>query len=305
MFEELYSKDDNSAISKEDFNLLYEEYKKTQQKYEKLERRFNLIIKQSDRTLRRNTSTIESHVKTKKRFYTILKQGDKQGLTLLKSKYNLEETLETELKKEQELTIEVEDTQKEMIYLAGTIGEFRSKETANHVRRVAYFAKILAYHYGLNKDDIELITEASPMHDIGKVAISDTILHKPGKLTEEEFCIMKEHTTYGYEILQHSKMPVLQAAAIIAQQHHEKYDGTGYPYGLKGEAIHIFGRIVAMVDVFDALGSVRSYKDAWADEKILQYFQERKGKQFDPDLVDILFDNIDQFFTIRKKFKDT
>jgi len=304
MFEALYLNDDNTTVSKKDFNLLYQEYIKSKQKYSKLNRRFNLIIKQSDHSHRRNTLAIEKHVKSKKRFYTILKQGDTQGRTLLTDKYNLEEMLEVEFEKERKLISEIEDTQKEMIYLMGTIGEYRSRETANHVRRVAHYAKIFASYYGLSEDEIDLVKEASPMHDIGKVGITDAILHKPGKLTEEEFCIMKEHATFGYEILQHSKRPLLQAAAIIAREHHEKYDGTGYPRGLKAEEIHIFGRIVAMADVFDALGSKRSYKNAWDDERIFQYFKDRRGKQFDPDLVDIFFEHLDEFFEIREKFKD-
>jgi len=164
------------------------------------------------------------------------------------------------IKSERELTQEIEDTQKEIIYTMGAIGESRSKETGNHVKRVAEYSYLLAKLYGLSEDEAKLLKEASPMHDIGKVAISDSILKKPGKLTDEEFAIMKTHSQLGYEMLKHSKRPILKAASIIAHQHHEEYNGKGYPQGLKGDEIHIYGAITAVADVFDALGSDRVYK---------------------------------------------
>ena len=142
------------------------------------------------------------------------------------------------------------------------------------------------------------------MHDIGKVGISDAILKKPAKLTVEEFDIMKEHSIIGYNILKDSKRDILKAAAIVAKEHHEKYDGSGYPFGLKGEEIHIYGRITALADVFDALGSERCYKEVWEDEKIFQLFKDEKGKHFDPKLVDLFFDNLDKFLQIRGRYKD-
>jgi response regulator RpfG family c-di-GMP phosphodiesterase len=129
-------------------------------------------------------------------------------------------------------------------------------------------------------------------------------LKKPAKLTVEEFDIMKEHSIIGYNILKDSKRDILKAAAIVAKEHHEKYDGSGYPFGLKGEEIHIYGRITALADVFDALGSERCYKEVWEDEKIFQLFKDEKGKHFDPKLVDLFFDNLDKFLQIRGRYKD-
>jgi len=143
------------------------------------------------------------------------------------------------------------------------------------------------------------------MHDIGKVAIEDDILKKPGKLTSEEFEIMKKHTQIGYDMLKSSQKAILKIAAIVACEHHEKYDGTGYPNRLKGEEIHIYGRITAVADVFDALGSERCYKKAWDDQKIFQFFKDEKGKHFDPVLIDIFFNNLDKFLQIREDYKDT
>lgn len=199
---------------------------------------------------------------------------------------------------------EIEETQKEILYILGEITEARSEETGNHVQRVSKYAKILAEKYGLSKRDVMLVTLASPIHDIGKIAIPDKILLKPGKLTPSEFEIVKSHTTIGYELLKNSNRDLLKSAAIIAHQHHERYDGTGYPQGLKGEEIHIFGRIVAVADVFDALGSPRVYKKPWILNDILAYFKEERGKQFDPKLVDILFENLDEFLEIKEKFSD-
>ena len=197
---------------------------------------------------------------------------------------------------------ELQDTQKEIIYTMGEIGETRSKETGDHVRRVAEYSQLLALLTGMDKKEAELIKLASPMHDIGKVGIPDSILKKPGKLTEDEFEIMKTHAEIGYNLLNHSKRPVLKTAAIISYQHHEKWDGTGYPLQLKGDAIHIYGRITAIADVFDALGSARVYKEAWPLEKILNLFKEQSGLHFDPTLVDLLIDNLDDFLEIRQKY---
>ena len=199
---------------------------------------------------------------------------------------------------------EMEDTQKEIIYKIGEVGESRSRETGNHVKRVAEYSKLLALLAGLGQKNADLIFTASPMHDIGKVAIPDSILKKPGKLTDEEWVIMRTHSKLGYNILKDSKRPILKAAALVAYRHHEKWNGSGYPNGLSGEHIHIFGRITAIADVFDALGSDRVYKKAWNLEKILNLFKEEKGKHFDPKLVDLFLDNIDKFIRIRDKFKD-
>ncbi|MGB8954819.1 MAG: HD domain-containing phosphohydrolase [Tumebacillaceae bacterium] len=202
------------------------------------------------------------------------------------------------------LANEIEETQKEIIFVMGEIGETRSKETGNHVKRVAEYSKILALKYGLSEEEAELIKTASPMHDIGKVAIPDAILNKPGKLTPEEYEIMKSHTVIGYNLLKGSKRRLLNAAAIIAIQHHEKWNGTGYPHGLRGEDIHLYGRITAVADVFDALGSERSYKKAWELDRILQLFREERGEHFDPQLVDLFMEHLDEFLKVRDLYRD-
>ncbi|MBN1698082.1 MAG: DUF3369 domain-containing protein [Spirochaetales bacterium] len=202
------------------------------------------------------------------------------------------------------LTKEIEETQKEILTTLGEVVETRSKETGFHVTRVAEYSRHLALQYGLSEGEAELIKQASPMHDIGKVGIHDNILNKPGKLSPEEFEIIKTHTTIGYEILKQSKRKLLKAAAIIALQHHERYDGKGYPAGLQGEEIHIYGRITCLADVFDALGNDRVYKKAWALKDILDYIKKERGKHFDPALVDIFLDTLDDILTIHDSHKD-
>ena len=203
-----------------------------------------------------------------------------------------------------DLKKEIEETQKEVVFTMGAIGETRSKETGNHVKRVAEYSRVLAKYAGLSEEEVSLLVDASPMHDIGKVGISDNILHKPGRLTEDEFVIMRTHAELGYKMLACSDRPLLKTAATIALEHHERWDGNGYPKHLKGEEISIEGRITAIADVFDALGSDRVYKMAWEDEKIFEYFKEQRAKQFDPQLVDIFFENMDEFLEIREHFKD-
>jgi HD-GYP domain-containing protein (c-di-GMP phosphodiesterase class II) len=234
-------------------------------------------------------------------FVTILDENERE---LYEYQHNLENMIEEGLKEIADLNKEIEDTQKEVVFTMGSIGESRSKETGNHVKRVAEYSKVLALAYGLSEDEAELLRTASPMHDIGKVAIPDAVLKKPGRLDKDEFEIMKTHAQLGYEMLKMSHRPILHTASIVAYEHHERWDGKGYPRGLKGEQIHIYGRITAIADVFDALGSKRVYKPAWDDEKIFNLFKEERGKQFDPKLVDLFFDNIDKFLEIRDKFAD-
>ena len=186
----------------------------------------------------------------------------------------------------------------------GAIGESRSKETGNHVKRVAQYSELLALYYGLEETEAQLLKQASPMHDIGKVAIADAILNKPGRFDDEERAIMETHALKGYELLKDSNRTLLKTAAIVAHEHHEKWNGTGYPQGKKEEEIHIYGRITALADVFDALGSDRCYKKAWDDEKIFALFKEERAKHFDPKLVDIFFEHLDEFLKIRETFQD-
>ncbi len=199
---------------------------------------------------------------------------------------------------------EIESTQKEIVYKMGEIGESRSRETGNHVKRVAEYSKLLALLSGLSREDAEILFTASPMHDIGKVAIPDNILNKPGKLTFEEFEVMKTHAQIGYEVLKGSSRTVLKAAAIVAHEHHEKWDGSGYPRGLKGDDIHIFGRITAVADVFDALGHDRVYKKAWELNRIYQLFEDERGKHFDPSLIDLVLNNKEKFEQIKDRYND-
>lgn len=217
---------------------------------------------------------------------------------------NMTSTIDENIHEIESLNKEIEDTQKEVIFTMGAIGESRSKETGNHVRRVAEYSRILALKYGLDKKTSELLKEASPMHDIGKVGIPDNILKKPAKLDSDQWEVMRTHTQLGYDMLKHSQRNILKAAAIVAHEHHEKWDGSGYPRGLKGDEIHIYGRITAVADVFDALGSDRCYKKAWPIEDIKKFFKENRGTHFDPLLVDILFENFDEFLAVKERYKD-
>lgn len=199
---------------------------------------------------------------------------------------------------------EIESSHEEIIFTLGEIAEARSKETGNHVKRVAEYSRFIALKYGLSEDEANLIWIASAMHDIGKIAVPDSILQNPGTLTDEEFNIMKMHTKIGYEMLKNAKRTALKSAAIISLQHHEKYNGNGYPFGLKGENIHIYGRITAVADVFDCLISDRLYKKAWEPERVISYFIEERGRHFDPALTDILLDYTDEFIKIRDMYAD-
>ena len=202
------------------------------------------------------------------------------------------------------LKIEIEETQREVVFTMGAIGESRSKETGNHVKRVAEYTYLFAKHYGLPEKECEMLKQASPMHDIGKVAIPDAVLNKPGRFNDEERAIMDTHAQLGYDMLKSSNRSLIKMASIVAYEHHEKWNGTGYPNQTAGEDIHIYGRITALADVFDALGSARVYKPAWDDEKIFKMFKEERGEHFDPKLMDIFFDNLDEFLHIRDTMKD-
>lgn len=199
---------------------------------------------------------------------------------------------------------EIVETQREVIYKMGEISETRSKETGNHVKRVAEYSRLLAIKAGMSEEEADMLYTASPMHDIGKVGIPDSILKKPGKLNDEEWEVMRTHSDIGYYILKSSERPILKAAAIISHQHHEKWDGTGYPMRLRGEEIHMYGRITAVADVFDALGSDRVYKKGWELDEILQFFTQQKGKHFDPRLIDLFFENLSEFLAIRDSLRD-
>lgn len=196
------------------------------------------------------------------------------------------------------------ESQRELSYILGEAVEKRSKETGSHVKRVANYSYILAIKCGLSEYEAEKIKLASPLHDLGKIAIPDHILNKPGKHDADEWAIMLQHAELGYQILQHSTNEILQMGAIIAHQHHEKWNGKGYPQGLSGHNIHIAGRITALADVFDALGSDRCYKKAWPLEDIIELIRRERGQQFDPALADILLNHLDAFLAIRDAYPD-
>ncbi len=183
-------------------------------------------------------------------------------------------------------------------------GEYRDEETGNHVIRMARFSRVIAETLGLDEAECESIELAAPMHDIGKIGIPDQILLKPGKLTPEEFEIIKEHTVIGYEILKGSPSKYLKMGAEIALGHHEKFDGSGYPYGLAGEDIPMSARIVAVADVFDALTSSRCYKPAWSDQDALGLLLSESGKHFDPQCVDAFLSQITRIREIRAALSD-
>jgi len=199
---------------------------------------------------------------------------------------------------------EIIETQKEIIERLGEVAESRSKETGKHIKRVAEYSALLAELYGLSSEEVHLIQMASPMHDIGKIATPDSILLKPGKLDIQEFEVMKQHAQKGYEILKGSNREIFKAAAIIAHQHHEHWDGNGYPNQLAGEAIHIYGRITALADVFDALSNKRIYKSAWGLDDTLDYIQQQRGSHFDPTLTDLFLNNLHLFLEIQKACAD-
>jgi len=192
-----------------------------------------------------------------------------------------------------EATSEIRLRERETLIRLARAGEYRDEETGNHVIRMAKYSRIIAEELGFSQDEAEVIEMAAPMHDIGKIGIRDDILLKPGKLTTEEFEIMKTHTLIGHDILKDSPSKYLQMGGIIALGHHEKYDGTGYPYGKKGSEISIEARIVAVADVYDALVSERPYKNAWSMQTALEYMENLSGKHFDPECLKAFRKNID------------
>ena len=261
---------------------------------------FGRVLKEDTKVIITNIQAVESG-----RFHNtqIINRPDELG-EISFAIQDMSKSIEDGIQEIESLNNEITNTQKEIIYTMGEIAETRSKETGHHVKRVAEYSKLLALKIGLPKEEAELLKLASPMHDIGKVGIPDSILNKPGKLTDQEFETMKTHAQIGYEMLKHSNKPILQTASIVARDHHEKWNGKGYPRGLKGDDIHVYGRITAVADVFDALGSDRVYKKAWDDERIFKLFEEEKGQHFDPKIIEAFFANLDEIFEIRERFKD-
>ncbi len=242
---------------------------------------------------------------------TLLKAYQAGGVDYLKKPFFKEELLarvSSHLKlkdyeknleqKVRDKTQEISDTQVQLMHTLGSIAEGHSKETALHVQRVSEFTYTLAKLYGIDEEEALLLKDASSLHDIGKLGISDSILHKKAALSNKEFKEIKKHPALGAEMLSHTTLPLLSAAAIVCKEHHEKWDGSGYPNSLKGEDIHIYGRIVAIADVFDALSFKRAYKEGWTQTEVLKYLKDMSGKHFDPHLIKLFFANVEQFLKI-------
>ncbi|QLE09045.1 two-component system response regulator [Pseudoalteromonas shioyasakiensis] len=190
----------------------------------------------------------------------------------------------------------------DLIQRLGRAAEYKDTDTGEHIARMSRYSKVLALAYGMSEYEAEQLKQAAPMHDVGKIGIPDAVLLKPGRLNENEYEHMKQHALIGAKILENSPSPLLQLAHKLALEHHEKWDGTGYPYGLKGEEISIEGRIVAIADVFDALTSKRPYKKAWSIEEALDLLKDEAGKHFDPQLVDLFIGQIGSIIEIKNTY---
>jgi putative nucleotidyltransferase with HDIG domain len=196
------------------------------------------------------------------------------------------------------------DSQLEMVCLLAGAAETRSQESASHVRRVGLLAEFFAREYGLDDKAAEALRFAAPLHDIGKIAVPDVILNKPGPHTEAEATIMRTHAERGAQLLSQSKLPLIRLAAEIARSHHENWDGSGYPNGLSATEIPVSGRITALADVYDALGSRRCYKHAWAADEVLEFIKRERGRKFEPRLVDILVEKFGKAEEVRQMLPD-
>lgn len=225
-------------------------------------------------------------------------------LALRRSQKSLADRATWLAEKVAEATEEILDREREMITRLSRAAEFRDPETGAHIQRMANYSRLIAQQLGLSSTEQELILRAAPMHDIGKIAIPDHILLKPGRLDAEELAIMHTHAERGYEMLKDSKSSLLDTAAIIARTHHEKWDGSGYPRRLAGEDIPLHGRIVAVADVFDALTTERPYKKAWEVERAAQFLEESAGTHFDSQCVHAFLARIDDALMIRASFQD-
>jgi putative two-component system response regulator len=197
------------------------------------------------------------------------------------------------------------ETEQEICQRLGRAAEFRDLETGAHIRRMSHYAAHLARLAGLPEHEIGIVLHAAPLHDIGKIGVPDVILRKSAPLTPQERCEMQRHPLIGGAILAHGeRYPLIEAGRVISLQHHERFDGNGYPHGLAGEEIHVFGRLAAIADVFDALTSRRSYKPAFGLEETLDIMARQRGGQFDPGLLDLFFGDLDALLAIRDRFPD-
>ncbi len=208
-------------------------------------------------------------------------------------------------KKIKERTKELYDSRVEVAHRLVFAAEYKDPETGSHIRRMSHYSALIARAYGLNEKECEQILIASSMHDLGKIGIPDNILLKPGKLEKDEWEIMKTHSNIGAKILANSNSTLIKAAQIIAISHHEKWNGSGYPQGLKKEAIPLIGRITAVADVFDALTSRRPYKEAWSIDKAVEEIKAGKESHFDPELVDKFLESLPEILNIKERFSDS
>ncbi len=209
--------------------------------------------------------------------------------------------LEAEIRK---TTQELHDREEETLIRLAKAGEYRDEDTGNHIHRISRYSRLIAEKLGLSEELCDLIAQAAPMHDIGKIGIPDAILLKPGRLTPDEFRIMQQHTEVGFEILKDSPSKYLQTGAVIALSHHEKFNGQGYPQALQGEKIPLEARIVAVADVFDALVSNRPYKKSWPVEQAFDYIKQERGQHFDPDCAEIFLDESEQILSIHNALSE-
>jgi two-component system, response regulator RpfG len=210
--------------------------------------------------------------------------------------------LEAEIRK---TTQELHDREEETLIRLAKAGEYRDEDTGNHILRISRYSRLIAEKLGLSGELCDLIAQAAPMHDIGKIGIPDAILLKPGRLTPDEFKIMQRHTDVGFEILKDSPSKYLQTGAIIALGHHEKYSGQGYPQGLRGDDIPLEARIVAVADVFDALVSNRPYKKSWPADQAFDYIRQERGNHFDPDCAEIFIAESSQVIAIHTALSES
>lgn len=203
------------------------------------------------------------------------------------------------------VTQQIVERERETIIRLAKAGEYRDEGTGNHVLRMAKYSRLIAEALGdFTEEECEDLEYAAPMHDIGKIGIPDSVLLKPGELSPDEWDIMKRHTTIGHAILSNSKSKYMQIGAIIAMNHHERYDGKGYPNGLKGTEIPLIARIVTIADVYDALVTSRPYKQAWSTEKAVDYIKQQSGSHMDPQCVEAFFSRIDDIKKIQAEYAD-
>lgn len=226
----------------------------------------------------------------------ILRARVSTHINLYKLQSNLKKEVANRLK-------EIKNLNKEMMYLAASIAEMKSKETGLHLKRVSSLSYLIAKKLGFSENEAQELKMASILHDIGKVAIPDHVLNKPEKLSQVEWEMMQKHAIFGYDMLKESDFELMHLAATISLEHHERWDGTGYPKGIKKEEISLVGGIVAVSDVFDSLLDKRVYKEAWSPEAVKSYFQDMSGKQFDPKITQILLEDFETFLETRNSLE--